>query len=182
MDWVTFFLPLFGTVVGGLLTLIAQASADKRRGREIEATESRAAAREVVREERLAVAHLLKTVGDDVSAFRSRIAPAVSEESNLELAEALHAEVATVSAAYDAAQPRIAMVSHKATRDAAADVYEAWGAYCADYSAALVNEVELEQAASQKALDSPGVLYRTARGYLDTLEARASNVAQMQRA
>jgi hypothetical protein len=170
MDWVAIVPALLGTVIGGGITAIGQALADKRRDAATVSAEDRAARRAQIERERKHVRELHDRVSDDVAWVRSAVME-WDDASNLERAQGLDAVPKAMAARRDRAASLIAVVSDGNVRTTADEVYETWCQWVDAEVRSMVNERDNEMDADQ-VIHVGGKFASAVRTYLETLNTR----------
>lgn len=148
MDWGAALPALLGTLVGGAITVIGQALADKRRDSATVGAEDRAARRAQVERERKHVRELHDRISEDVAFFRSAVME-WDDAANIERAQGLDPVPKEAAARRDRAASLIAVVSDDNVRTTADQVYDVWGQWVSAEVASMVNEHENAMDAQQ---------------------------------
>lgn len=143
MEWGSAIPPLIGTLIGGGITIVGQARADRRRESAEANSESRAAFRARMEDARKAVRELHDRVSSDIADIRTAVM-AADDAGNFDRAEMLDPIAKDVAARHDRAASLVAVVSDTDVRMAADAVYDAWYLWIAAEVWALMNERENE--------------------------------------
>jgi hypothetical protein len=178
VDWTTALPPLVGTLIGGGLTITGQRLTDRHR----DDAERRAAARQVAREgaqrDREAVIGLHRQVSDDVAEIRQAIT-ATDEATNADRADMLAPLVPDVRARADRAAALIAVVPNGRVREAADNVYDAFGLWITEEVDALTNRIAGPSVDAP--LEAPGKLATAVRDYLGELQTHETSAVETAR-
>lgn len=172
MNWSSVLPALFGTLVGGLITISGQYWADKRKEVATQAQHDRQVRRGDRQQARLDAIALLDRVASDISDFRLRVAPMLANMGNLELAESMEPVRVEFSAVRDRSLSLIAKVADGSVRQAARDVYESWGTYMSAVEDDAVNGTDRANRLARLALASPARFYARMTQYLESIDKR----------
>lgn len=170
MDWGATVPALLGTVIGGGITVIGQALADKRRDSATVSAEDRAARRAQIERERKHVRELHDRVSDDVASVRSAVME-WDDATNLERAQGLDPLPKEMAARRDRAASLIAVVSDEKVRTTADEVYETWGQWVYAEVNSMVNERDNEMDPDQ-VIHVGAKFASVVRTFLETLNTR----------
>jgi hypothetical protein len=178
MSWTEAIPPLVGTVIGGVLTIMGQRLADRRK----EGAERQAAARQVARDDadrdRQAVVALHQQVSADIAEIRAAIS-ATDEEVNAKRADMLAPLIPDVRTRSDRAAALIAVVPDGGVRQAADNVYDRFGQWLSEEVGSLTNETTAPSV--DELLAAPGELAAAVRAFLLELQKREKSAVEKAR-
>ena len=170
MDWVSAIYALAGTVAGGAIAIVGQGLSDTRKTKAEEASELRSAQREARARERAAIITAMEYIGGSIADIRARSSQAMETLNNIDLAVADDQFSRDVRMAHDASMGAISVVSTSAVRQAALDVFEAWGTYFSQAGEALANGVDADEEIFQRCFSAYDDFFAKARSRLDELD------------
>lgn len=168
MDWITLISALAGTIVGGLITVIGQALADRRREGAAVRSERRAATLAVIERRRCHAIELHDRALSDMSELSTRVSES-NEYVNQDRAELLGHVLRDLSERHGRAGALIAVVENDEVRESVDDYYTIFGLFLVAEEQQMLGQLVQQKILVEEIWGKRDQATQAVRGYLRSL-------------